>query len=117
MQEHAPGNQRLKYLYDFFVEDSVYRRHPELVVLSNILADPVNAYAGDFRYAVVDKINGQQIKGLRDVAEAFGQTAEVYVIEFVGEGRPVVLEGKAVAEARERILARYGVVNEQNLDK
>jgi hypothetical protein len=51
------------------------------------------------------------------VAEAFGKKADVYVIEFVGEGRPVVLEGKAVAESRERILARYGVVNEQNLDK
>jgi S1-C subfamily serine protease len=117
MQAHGPSNQRLNYLYDFFVEDGVHRRHPELVVLSNILADPVNAYAGDFRYAVVDKINGREVKGLRDVAAAFAEPAEDYVIHFVGEGRPVVMERKAVEEARERIRTRYGVANEQNLEK
>jgi hypothetical protein len=95
----------------------VHRRHPELVVLSNVLADPVNAYAGDFRYAVVDKINGREVKGLRDVAAAFAEPAEDYVIHFVGEGRPVVMERKAVEEARERIRTRYGVANEQNLEK
>jgi len=117
MQAHGPTNQRLNYLYDFFVEDSVHRRHPELVALGNILADPVNAYAGEFRHAVVDKINGKEIKSLRDVAEAFSEPAEDFVIEFVGEGRPVVMGRKAVEEARERILARYGVVSEQNLEK
>jgi hypothetical protein len=117
IQAHGPANQRLNYLYDFFVEDSVHRRHPELVALGNILADPVNAYAGEFRHSVVEKINGKEIKSLRDVAAAFAEPAEDFVIEFVGEGRPVVMGRKAVEEARERILARYGVVSEQNLEK
>jgi hypothetical protein len=35
----------------------------------------------------------------------------------VGDGRPLVLERKAVEEARERIRARYRVTTEENLQK
>lgn len=108
-------NSRTSYLFDHFLVDDVYKDHPELVVLSNILSDPVNAYAGEFRQAIVDSINGQKIKTLDDVATAFEKPAEYYVIEFLGEGRPLVLEARAVAAARDRIRSRYGVTQESNL--
>jgi hypothetical protein len=34
---------------------------------------------------------------------------------MAGNGRPIVLERKAVEEARQRILSRYGVTKEKNL--
>jgi hypothetical protein len=86
-------------------------------VLSNVLADPVNAYASEFRYEIVDKINGQKIRRIDDVAEAFKKPADYYVIDMLGTGRPLVLERKAVEEARDRISARYQVTSHENLQK
>ncbi|NBR48469.1 serine protease [bacterium] len=117
MDAYKPGNLRLDYLFDFFVEDGIYRDRPQLVVLSNILPDSVNAYAKDFLFSVVDEINGQKIHRISDVASAFEKASDYYVIKMLGVGRPLVLERKAVEEARSRILQRYGVTSEHYLKK
>ncbi len=106
---------RLRYFFDFYVSDHLYRERPEVIVLSEILKDPVNTYAAPFKGGIVDKINGQRIKSLDDVAAAFEQPGEFHVIEILGEGRPIVLERSALAEAGERIRQRYRVTTEQNL--
>ena len=41
--------------------------------------------------------------------------APFHLSQFVGAGRPLVLERAAVEAARERIKARYNVTEEQNL--
>jgi hypothetical protein len=63
----------------------------------------------------VDKINGKEIRSLQDVAAAFAEPGEFHVIELLGEGRPVILDRSTLAEAGERIKARYRVISEQNL--
>jgi S1-C subfamily serine protease len=117
LAEHDPSNQRLNYSYDFFVEDGIYRDRKELVVLSNILPDPVNAHTGDFRYSLINEINGRRIQTLQDVAQAFAKPEEYYVIKTADVGPPIVLERKAVLAATENILKRYGIASEQNLEK
>ena len=117
MSAFDPDDLRLRYSFDFFVEDKIFRERPEIVVLGGILADPVNAYAGEFRFSIVDEINGKKILRLSDVAEAFARPSEYYVIKMAGSGRPIVLERKAVEEARDRIATRYRVTREQNLEK
>ncbi|MEN9468841.1 MAG: hypothetical protein RL630_574 [Verrucomicrobiota bacterium] len=114
---HDPSNQRLNYFFDFFVEDEIYRDRKELVVLSNILPDPVNAHTGDFRYSLINEINGRRIQTLQDVAQAFAKREEYYVIKTADVGPPIVLERKAVLAATENILKRYGIASEQNLEK
>ncbi len=81
------------------------------------MPDPVNAYLGEFREGIVDEVNDQKIRTLRDMAEAFSKKPEFYVIKFLGKGRPLVLERSAVEGARERIKQRYNVVDEQNLQE
>ncbi|MFZ4680886.1 MAG: trypsin-like peptidase domain-containing protein [Terrimicrobiaceae bacterium] len=117
ISEHSPDDLRLRYFFDQFVTQSIYRERSEIVVLSSILADPVNAYAAEFRYDIVNKINGQKIDRIDDVAAAFKKEADYYVIEMLGQGRPIVLERKAVEEARDRIVTRYRVLKEENLQK
>ena len=63
----------------------------------------------------MEKINDEPMKTLKDVAAAFAKPAEFYVVDFVGAGRPLVLERAAVDAARERIKKRYNVIEEQNL--
>jgi S1-C subfamily serine protease len=117
MSAFEPADLRLRYTFDFFVDDRIYVERPEIVVLSGILADPINAHAGDFRYGIVEEINGSKIRKLDDVAAAFAKPVDYHVIRIVGNGRPIVLERRAVEEARGRILSRYGVTMEQNLEK
>ncbi len=106
---------RLRYFFDYYVTDHLYREHPEVIVLSDVLKDPVNTYVEPFKGAIVDKINGRNIRSLQDVASAFAEPGEFHVIELLGEGRPIVLDRSTLAEAGERIKQRYRVISEQNL--
>ncbi len=108
-------NSRTRYYFNHFLENNLYQERPEIVVLSNVLSDPVNAYADEFYQSIVDRINGAKIRSLDDVAAAVAKPADTYVIEFLGAARPLVLEAKAVAAARDRIRTRYGVRQESNL--
>jgi len=106
---------RLRYFYNYFVTDEIFREHPEVIVLSNILPDPVNAYLSDLRFQILDKINDKKIRTLQDVADAFALKSDYYVINFVGSSRPAVLERSAVEQARERIIGNYNVQKEEYL--
>lgn len=108
-------NSRSRYLFDHFLEDDLYQQRDEIVILSTILSDPVNTYAEEFRHAAVDRINDRPIRNLADAAAALAAPAKYYVIEFVGASRPLVLEAEAVSAARDRILSRYSVTKESNL--
>jgi hypothetical protein len=106
---------RVRYFYDFFLEDELYKDHPEVIVLSAILPDPINTYLGDFKNGIVDEINGEKVKTLDDLANGLRKESPRYVIKLLGVGRPLVLDRAAVESARQRIDQRYNVVKEQNL--
>ncbi|HEY0369217.1 MAG TPA: trypsin-like peptidase domain-containing protein [Chthoniobacterales bacterium] len=117
MQAYQPPDLRLRHFFDFFVIDQIYVEHPEVVVLTNILPDPINTYLLPYRFGIVDEVNGEKIKTLDDLAKAFAQTPERFEIRFVGDGPPLVLDRTQVDLARERIKRRYNVVKEQNLEE
>ena len=108
-------NPRVDFFFDSFLTREIYKDHPEIIVLSSILPDALNTYLADFREGVVEKINEQPMKSLKDVAAAFAMPAEFYVVDFIGTKRPLVLERAAVEAARERIKKRYNVIEDQNL--
>ena len=115
MTAYTFQNPRIDYYFEYFISKEIYEEHPEIIVLTAILADPLNTYLGEFREQIVDEINDKKIKTLKDVAAAFAEKPEFYVVKFIGAGRPLVLERAAVEAARERIKARYNVTEEQNL--
>jgi hypothetical protein len=105
----------LRYYYTQFLGKELYLKHPEVIVISKVLPDPINTYQSRFVNTIVEEINGFKIKTLEDVAEAFNKPSDFYVIRVVGDPQPLVLEAKAVAEARERILKRYRITHEAYL--
>jgi S1-C subfamily serine protease len=114
---YQPADLRLRHFFDFFVLEQLYIDHPEVVVLTNILPDPINTYLGPYRYGIVDEVNGLKIRTLNDLAQAFASTPERFVIKMIGDGPPLVLDPAQVAAARERIKTRYNVLQEQNLEE
>jgi S1-C subfamily serine protease len=117
MAAYRFDNQRLEYLFDQFINKEFYKDNPEPIVLSGILPDPINTYLTEFQQGIVDEINDKKIHTLKEMAEAFSQAPEFFVIKFKGNGRPVVLERAAVEAARERIKSRYNVLSERNLEE
>ncbi|MEA3187620.1 MAG: hypothetical protein QOD99_1450 [Chthoniobacter sp.] len=115
LENYQLEDLRVRYFFDFFIADEIYREHPEIIILSAVLPDPINTYLGEFKNGILDEINGDKIKTLDDVANALRKPADEYVIRLIGVGRPLVLERAAVEAARERIKMRYNVLKEQNL--
>ena len=109
------SSDRVNYYYDNFVIKELYQDHPEIVVLTSILPDPLNTYVSEFREGIVEEINGKKIRTLKDAAESFAEQPEFYVIKVICYARPLVMERTAVEAARERIKQRYNVLKEQNL--
>lgn len=117
MQAYQPGDVRLRHYFDYFVSEQIYLEHPEVIVLTNVLPDPINTYLSPYRGGIVDEVNGRKIRTLDDLAKAFAETNEQIVVRMIGDGPPLVLDRAQVEGARERIKTRYNVVKEQNLDE
>jgi len=117
LETYQVDDLRVRFFYNYYLADEIFKERPDVIVLSSILPDPINTYLDDLRNGIVDEVNGRKIKTLQELSEAFAQPADDYVIKMVGQGRPIVLERAAVEQARERIVARYHVRAEQNLSE
>jgi S1-C subfamily serine protease len=106
----------LRYFYTQFLGEELYLEHPEVVVISKVLPDPINTYQSRFVNTIVDEINGVKMKTLDDVAEALQKPADFYVVRVVGDPQPLVLEARAATNARERILKRYRITQDAYLE-
>jgi hypothetical protein len=107
------ANPRVGYIYQHFIEDELYKKRDEVIILTSILPDTINTYFDEFREGIVEKVNGKAIRTLKELAAALADQPEQYVIEFEGIGRPLVLQRSDVEAARDRIGKRYNVRQEQ----
>src|SRR5216110_509763 len=117
LEVYRPTDLRLRHFFEYFVQDQIYLRHPDVIVLTNILPDPINTYLTAYRGGIVDEVNGKKIHTLDELASAFAETPEHFVIRLIGDGPPLVLDRNKVEAARERIKTRYNVLKEQNLEE
>jgi S1-C subfamily serine protease len=117
VEAYQPSDLRLRHFFDYFVLEQLYLEHPDVIVLTNVLPDPINTYLAAYRGAVVDEINGRKIRTLDELATVLSEPAERFVIKMIGDGPPLVLDPKQVEAARERIKTRYNVLREQNLQE
>jgi hypothetical protein len=116
LEAYRTSDLRLRHYFEYFILDQIYIDHPDVIVLSNILPDPINSYLTPYRGGIVDEVNGKKIRTLAELSEAFAQAPEQLVIRMVGDGPPLVLDRSKVEAARERIKTRYNVSKEQNLE-
>ncbi len=99
----------LRYFYTKFVEKEIYRDHPELIVISRVLPDPANIHLKRFSNAIVDRVNGKPVRTLEDLYRQLTGKADFYVIQLIGNHRPIVLTAGAAAKANQRMTVKYGI--------
>ena len=117
LEAYRSTDLRLRHFFEYFVLEQLYLQHPDVIVLTNILPDPINTYLAPYRGGIVDEINGKKIRTLDELASALAETPDHFVIRMIGDGPPLVLDRNKVEAARERIAARYNVLKEQNLEE
>jgi hypothetical protein len=117
LEDYRSTDLRLRHFFEYFVLEQLYLQHPDVIVLTNILPDPINTYLAAYRGGIVDEINGRKIRTLDELANAFSETPDHFVIRMMGDGPPLVLDRHKVETARERIATRYNVLKEQNLEE
>jgi S1-C subfamily serine protease len=117
LDAYRPTDLRLRHFFEYFVLEQLYLQHPDVIVLTNILPDPINTYLTPYRGGIVDEINGKKIRHLDELANAFAENSDHFVIRMIGDGPPLVLDRNKVESARERIKTRYNVLKEENLEE
>jgi hypothetical protein len=117
LEAYRTADLRLRHFFEYFVQDQLYLQHPDVIVLANILPDPINTYLAPYRGGIVDEVNGKKIRTLDELANAFAESPERLVIRMIGDGPPLVLNRSQIEAARERIKSRYNVLKEQNLEE
>jgi S1-C subfamily serine protease len=117
LEAYRTADLRVRHFFEYFVIDQLYLQHPDVIVLANILPDPINTYLAPYRGGIVDEVNGKKIRTLDELANALAESPEQLVIRMIGDGPPLVLNRKQVEAARERIKTRYNVLKEQNLEE
>ncbi|MBR1978054.1 MAG: trypsin-like peptidase domain-containing protein [Akkermansia sp.] len=112
---------------DFMVELDAFQRKgasskkDDIVVVTKVLKDEVNARFSDFGKRIVKSVNGVEVIGLAHLHSLLypqnpQEQPAFTVIEFVDAGRPLVIDNAAIQAANERISAGYNVPRSARLD-
>lgn len=85
----------------------------DMVILTKVLKDDVNARYSTYGSRMVTKVNGEEVKGLAHLYSLLypedGVRPDFTVIEFADSPRPLVIDNKMIDAANARVKARYGV--------
>lgn len=95
-----------------FVGEQPTPERPSLVVLSQVLPDPVNVGYQEFRQLVVDAVNDRPVHSLADLQAALAEPKEGYhrIEFFQGDSlRRLMLDARETDGATGRVLERYGI--------
>ncbi len=110
------ANQEIVYELYYRRHESPATARTEPIILSSVLAHPVNANFKVTGRALVDRVNGVRINQLEDVVGAFAAATNTHhVLEFLPNGALETLNRAEVEVAQEEILATYGVPKDRRL--
>jgi S1-C subfamily serine protease len=107
----------LRYLFRNSMQLNKDSQRKEYVVLSEIMPDELNAYAGSFKSQVIKSINEVPIWALNDVWKNFEKATEgYYVIKFMEVDQPLIIDVKAAKARQAEILKKYDIPSQTMLE-
>lgn len=121
IQAHGLPSRSFMIELDDFTKGGTFREKDDIVVLTIVLPDEVNARFGDYGRRIVTRVNGTEVKGLSHLCEllypAEGQERPAFtVIELADAPRPLVIDNAVIDAANARIKASYNLPAESRLN-
>ncbi len=108
---YQPVRLRFHFLMDMATPDE-----EQLAILQYVLADEVNVGYHNMRSLVVERVNGEKVKNLKDLIDKIESSNEKFIkIETESHNR-VVLSKEAALAANSRILERYRIPADRSED-
>ncbi|MDD2708568.1 MAG: hypothetical protein PHV34_11205 [Verrucomicrobiae bacterium] len=104
--------QRAPFRLVYCTHEDPAKERPSLVFLSQVLPDAYNRGYQDYRFLIVDKVNGKSVSRVEDVARALkSPMGDFHIVDFMQTKafRRLVLDASSLQEATGRVLARYGI--------
>ncbi len=111
------NNARVRSLFSKYITDGIYKKRKDIVILSRILNDPINSELNNFTGNAIASINGVAVTSLEQAHQLLNpkELPEFFVIKCEGVTRPLILPGKKLPEANQRIQRTYGIRSLSNL--
>ena len=108
---HSFKNTRVRRIFAHYIDESIFKEREDIVMLTRILADPVNTHVSGHVGTAIESINGEKIKNLKQVHELLHpeKMPEFFVIKCEGHERPIIIPGDKAADASKRTQANYGI--------
>jgi S1-C subfamily serine protease len=107
----------LRYLFYDSVHLNTERQRKEYVVLSEVMPDQLNSYAGEFKHKPVESINDTPIYKLDDVFEALKKpSGNCHIIKFMDYNEPLIIDAQQAATEGARILNKYNIPADSRLE-
>lgn len=111
----APGKQwtlrtnpRLAHLY-LARQTDAQKPGDRVVILSSVLADPINIGYQHLRDEVIETVNGTAVANLRDVLAAVDREGGIHRLGLLGSGVEIALDPESLDEANQRIATQYRI--------
>jgi len=108
----------VRRLYADYVSKGIFKKRPDVVILTHVESDPITSQLEGFAGLAVDKINGTEVRDLKHANELLhpAKPPEFHVIEFVGSDRPLVIPSAEVEAANQRVAKNYHIPRLANLE-
>lgn len=108
----------VSYVFDNYLSKKIYVERPDVVILTNVLADDVNSYVQSLAPSIVDEVNGVKIKTMNDLKDALkakGSKPDFVEIKLFEKGRPLILKRQLAEEAHPQIMKNYRITEDSYL--
>ena len=109
--ELAISNPRVRRLFTKYISENIFQEREDIVILTNVLEDPINSYLSGFTGNAVESINDVKITSLKQLHELLNpeEMPEHFVIKCEGVSRPLILPAKDIQANNKLILKKYGI--------
>ncbi len=113
------NNPRVRRLFAKYLTENIFKERKDIVILTKVLEDPINADLSDYTGNAIESVNGVKIKDLTQLHELLNPETipEFFVIRCDGVNRPLILPAKNIQKHNTRILQTYGIDKSSYLGK
>jgi len=114
---HSFTNTRVRRLFTHYLDEEIFKERKDIVILTRVLADPVNTHVSSHVGTAIESINGEKIKSLEQAHKLLHpkNPPKFFVIKCEGVGRPIIIPGDQAIPASKRTETNYGISINHNL--
>lgn len=116
---HKLSSPRVRRLYSDYIAEGLFQTRQDILILTQVLDDPINSALSEYEGSAVKSINGVDITDMKQAHALLHpeELPEFFVIMLDGSDRPLIIPSKGLAEANQRISSNYGVHKSHYLTK